>query len=128
MKVLIVEDCEMNALVVTGFLRKYDKNVEIVCAENGQIGVDKSEAEDFDIIFMDINMPVMDGITATTHIKKSKNDANIVAVTCVGIDHFKERNALSMFDNILFKPLDFERFIKTVDNICKPTEDRYSHT
>lgn len=117
MKVLVVEDCEMNAVVITGFLRKHCAEVEINYAENGQIGVDCVEESEYDVVLMDINMPVMDGITATRLIKKNKPNQLVIAVTAVGIDHFKQRNALSTFDQILMKPLNYELFTKTLDSL-----------
>ena len=117
MKILIVEDCEMNALVVTGFLKKYNCEVEIEYAINGKEGVDKAFSDNYEIILMDINMPVMDGITATREIKKALPNQLIVAVTAVGMDHIEERNALTAFDQILLKPLNHELFIKTMDSM-----------
>ena len=122
MKVLIVEDCEMNALVVTGFLKKYNSDVEIDYAINGKDGVAMALNCNYDIILMDINMPVMDGITATRQIKKSSPKQLIVAVTAVGMDHIEERNALSIFDQILMKPLNHQLFIKTLDSMLATTQ------
>ena len=122
MKVLIVEDCEMNALVISGFLKKFAADVEIEFAENGQLGINKFDESEFDIILMDINMPVMDGITATRYIKKAKPNQLVVAATAVGIDHFVEKNALSMFDQILMKPLNFPLFIKTLESLIPQKE------
>lgn len=117
MKFLIVEDCEMNALVATGFLKKYNPAIEVDYAVNGQEGVDLALENHYDIILMDINMPIMDGITATRIIKKQNKDQLIIAVTAVGMDHIEERNALTIFDQILLKPLNHELFIKTLDSI-----------
>ena len=117
MKVLVVEDCNMNAMVITGFLKRFTSDVVIDYAENGQIALDKTSEGEFDVVLMDINMPVMDGITATKHIKKNDQQTPVLAITAVGMDHFKERNALSMFDHILLKPLDYELFISTLDSV-----------
>ena len=124
MKILIVEDCEINALVVTGFLRKYNPAVEIDYAVNGKDGVSMAMRCDYDIIHMDINMPGMDGITATRHIKKNKPSQLIVAVTAVGMDHLEEKNALSTFDQILMKPLNHKLFIKTLDSMLIPADSQ----
>jgi CheY-like chemotaxis protein len=123
MRFLVVEDCEVNRLVVTGFLSKHYKSIEIDYAENGKIGVRKAIANDYDAILMDINMPVMDGITATGLIKKVNSNAVIVAVTAVELDYIESRNALSTFDQILFKPLMYDRFTATLDNVLN-----YSHS
>ena len=117
MKFLIVEDCEMNALVATGFLKKYNPVIEMDYAVNGQEGVDSALQNHYDVILMDINMPIMDGITSTRIIKKQNPSQLVVAVTAVGMDHIEERNALTIFDQILLKPLNHELFIKTLDSI-----------
>jgi|SaaInlStandDraft_1057018.scaffolds.fasta_scaffold310934_1 two-component system, sensor histidine kinase len=125
MKILVVEDCRMNALVITGFLKRHLEDVTIEYAVNGRLGVDLVAKENFDIVLMDINMPVMDGIAATKEIKKSKNPVPVLAVTAVGMDHLEERNALSMFDHILLKPLDYALFTKTLDSVLAHSEDAY---
>ena len=103
----------MNALVATGFLKKYNPVIEMDYAVNGQEGVDSALQNHYDVILMDINMPIMDGITSTRIIKKQNPSQLVVAVTAVGMDHIEERNALTIFDQILLKPLNHELFIKT---------------
>jgi len=84
-EVLLCEDNIMNRQVASEFLTKYGLVVNV--AENGKVGVDMvknraaGEAKQFDIIFMDIHMPEMDGIEATTEIIKINPDIPIIAMT-----------------------------------------------
>lgn len=123
MNCLVVEDCQLNILVIKSFLKKFDKNLVIEFAENGEIAVEKVLKTDFDVILMDINMPVMDGITATRIIKKEKPDANVVAVTAVEIDYLKSKNSLILFNHILFKPLRYEHFVSTMKSMLKDEDE-----
>ncbi len=69
MKVLVAEDNAINAMVLTRFLKKW--NIECPVAANGKIAVEMAEKENFDLILMDLQMPEMDGRTATTMIRTS---------------------------------------------------------
>lgn len=67
---LLVEDHKMNQLVAKKTLNKKYKNINLVIADNGQIAVDILKKQTFDLILMDIQMPVMDGYEATEYIRK----------------------------------------------------------
>ena len=115
MKVLIVEDCDMNRLILARFMKKFSQGVHVEFAHDGAVAVNKVHSTNYDLVLMDINMPVMDGITATRHIKKSGYTNPIIAITAIDIDHYEDRNALSMFCHILTKPLQPKLFFKTLD-------------
>ena len=68
-KILIVEDSEIVLKLMMSFLR--GDNFDVVCKYNGQEAVDTCKVEKYDIIFMDLSMPVMDGFTAIDTIKSS---------------------------------------------------------
>jgi CheY-like chemotaxis protein len=79
-KILIVDDNSVNLLVASEILKK--SGCEIDMAENGLMAIEKVKENRYDLIFMDIQMPQMDGITATREIKKLKipDQAPIIAV------------------------------------------------
>lgn len=68
-RVLLVEDHKMNQLVARKTLQKQWENMEVVLAENGKEAIHILEKESFDLILMDVQMPVMDGYQATHHIR-----------------------------------------------------------
>ena len=68
LKILIVEDSKDNQLLIQAFLKKTPYEIET--AENGIIAFDKFKKSKYDVILMDIQMPVMDGISATQQVLK----------------------------------------------------------
>ena len=67
MKILLVEDDRMNQFVMKQFFKKWNASIEV--AENGKIAIDKLSAEVYDLVLMDVHMPVMDGFEATRIIR-----------------------------------------------------------
>jgi CheY-like chemotaxis protein/two-component sensor histidine kinase len=78
-RVLLVEDYPVNIKVATKFLERWKVNIDV--AENGKIAVEKFKIGKYDLILMDIQMPVMDGYTATTEIRKIDANIPIIALT-----------------------------------------------
>lgn len=119
-RILVAEDNKINFFVANKFLIGW--GITVTHAENGQIALDILEKEDFDLILMDLHMPVMDGIEATRIIRSSENskirDIPIVALTAaiMSESHDKIEN-LKINDYVLkpFKPHDlFERIKKNI--------------
>ncbi len=71
LNLLLVEDHKMNQIVATKTLQKHWPDINITIADNGQIAVDKVRENDYHIILMDIQMPVMDGYEATQQIRNN---------------------------------------------------------
>lgn len=78
-KVLLVEDVEFNVMVAEAMLTKWKATVEV--ASNGIEAIEKVKNFDYDIILMDLQMPQMDGFTATRHIREINSNIPIVALT-----------------------------------------------
>lgn len=78
-KVLVVEDSEDNQFLIARFLE--NENVEIDIAENGKIALEKAQKNKYDLILMDIQMPVMDGYTATVRLRQMGVYVPIIAIT-----------------------------------------------
>ena len=119
MKILLVEDNDLNLEVAQYILE--DAGAEIIVARNGLESVElfeQSESDSFDVILMDVMMPVMDGLTATTRIRKLKRkDARTVPVIAMTANVFNEdiiaAKEAGMNEHIA-KPLDFDKLIHTL--------------
>jgi PAS domain S-box-containing protein len=118
--ILVAEDNKINFFVANKFLTGW--GISVTHAENGQIALDLLEKQDFDLILMDLHMPVLDGIEATRIIRKSDNqkikDIPIVALTAAIMSESHDKiEDLKINDYVLkpFKPHDlFERILKHV--------------
>lgn len=119
MKILLVEDNDLNLEVARYILE--DAGAEIIVARNGLESVElfeQSESDSFDVILMDVMMPVMDGLTATKRIRKLKRkDARTVPVIAMTANVFNEdiiaAKEAGMNEHIA-KPLDFDKLIHTL--------------
>ena len=82
---LLVEDNEFNRLVAEDTLKEILPDIKIDIAENGQIAVNKVRSNDYDLVLMDIQMPIMNGVDATrtirTSLPKEKRNIGIIAMT-----------------------------------------------
>ena len=79
MNILVVDDNKMNLLIASKFLKKWQASVDE--ANNGQVAVDMATVKQYDLIIMDLQMPVMDGFKATVLIKKQYPDMPVIAFT-----------------------------------------------
>jgi PAS domain S-box-containing protein len=119
-KILVAEDNKINFFVANKFLSGW--GVKVTHAENGKIALDLLEKEDFDLIVMDLHMPVMDGIEATRVIRKSDNprisNIPVVALTAAIMSENHDKiDDLSINDYVLkpFKPRDlFDKILRNI--------------
>ncbi|MEL6253885.1 MAG: ATP-binding protein [Bacteroidota bacterium] len=118
MKVLLVEDNRVNVMVGKKYLKKWDIEVEV--AENGQIAVDLISANNYDLILMDLNMPVMDGLSATENIRKIEgkyfSELPIIALTADVSENVKENILQSGMNDYLTKPFDPEDLFRSLSS------------
>ena len=115
MTLLLVEDVEINREILAAVLE--ETHITIESAENGRIGVDMFEAnpDRYDVIFMDIQMPEMDGYDATRLIRSSSQprgaDIPIIAMTANVFKEDVDRCLAAGMDDHLVKPVDEERVL-----------------
>jgi signal transduction histidine kinase/DNA-binding NarL/FixJ family response regulator len=114
-RVLLAEDNVINQKLLLTYLDRM--GVEVVLAENGRIAVEKFEPDLFDLILMDVAMPEMDGLEATSLIRKSagsKNIPPIIVLTAHVMDAIQEKAALVGVDTVLCKPIPFKELQETM--------------
>ncbi len=112
--ILVVEDNMINQLLMEELLKTTEAEISI--ADNGQIAVDMVDSTHFDIILMDMQMPVMDGIQATGIIRQ-KYDADtlpIIAVTANAMKEDKEKGIEMGLNDYLTKPIDPKSLMMTL--------------
>jgi len=121
-RVLIVEDNKINQLVVAKILRKL--GIEAITCDNGQEGVEMVQKHDFDLILMDIQMPVMDGYRSTAEIRKladpKKADVPIIALTASAFLSEKEKAKLFGMNDHIGKPFGPEELLEKISVALQP--------
>lgn len=105
LRILLAEDNDINRLYATSILKMWECTADT--AENGYVALEKVRNNDYDIILMDIQMPVMDGFEATRAIKKSgapKNQIPIIALTANSSSKDIEKCLASGMNDCIAKP------------------------
>ncbi|HEX8383240.1 MAG TPA: PAS domain S-box protein [Sphingomonas sp.] len=118
LRVLVAEDNEINQLLVTSLLRRLGHAV--VCVANGALAVEQAAGGLFDVVLMDMQMPVMDGVAATHGIRRLGGHAGDVPIIALTADALPERRRF--YDNIglsgfLAKPIDVALLKNLLDAI-----------
>lgn len=108
LKILLVEDSQDNRFIIQHYMKTTPHELDI--AVNGQMAVAKAESSQYDLILMDIQMPVMDGYTATKEIRaweasNAKQPVPIVALTAYSLEEEVKKMLSSGFDAHLSKPI-----------------------
>ncbi|ESQ82744.1 hypothetical protein AEAC466_16525 [Asticcacaulis sp. AC466] len=121
-KVLIVDDHPINRELIRLLLT--DSGLEIFEVCDGQEALDICETQRFDLIFMDIQMPVMDGITATRRIREASllnGDTPIVALSAAAQTKLSDDTRGQGFTHVLTKPIDMPQFFNTLHTCLEGT-------
>lgn len=113
-RVLLVEDNELNQEVASEMLLQVGLQVDV--ADNGQVAIDKASGGHYDLILMDVQMPVMDGLTATREIRRLPACATlpIVAMTANAMAGDRERCLAAGMNDHVTKPIDPEALWATL--------------
>ncbi len=117
MEILIVEDNRINRLVLEKILMKYPVHVEVV--ENGQEAIDRVEEKDYDLIFMDLHMPVMDGYEAARRIFEMKPGSKIVFLTADIMPDVREQIRALGVEDLLYKPFRQEQIADLISKYAE---------
>ena len=116
-RVLVMEDMVVNQVIMATLLR--DAGAQVELADNGAIGVQKvlkdmDNGLFFDVILMDMQMPVMDGFEATEYLRKHGYSRPIIAVTAHGLTGDREKTLSAGCDDYIAKPIDNQTLIDMV--------------
>ena len=116
MRILIVDDVPDNAELLSRFLRR--RGFECHIAENGEVGVYMTESLMPDLVFMDISMPVMDGLTATRMIRNTPEIAHtpVVALTAHAMAKDREECLQAGCDDFAVKPIEFGEILNIANS------------
>jgi signal transduction histidine kinase/CheY-like chemotaxis protein len=119
-KILLVEDNELNQEVAMGLLGPAQMSIDL--AENGEVAVQMVSEHDYDLVLMDMQMPVMDGIAATKAIRSNPRfrELPIIAMTANAMDADREICRQAGMNDHVSKPIDPDVMFSTVMKWIKP--------
>ncbi len=124
LRVLLVEDGIANQKLAKGMLERWGHTVEI--AENGAVGVEMYQRKQFDLILMDVQMPVMDGLEATVRIREIESSRDtripIIAMTAHALVGDRERCLESGMDEYVSKPIRKQLLAETIQSFFGGTD------
>lgn len=108
-KVLVVEDDEVNLMIAEHVLSR--EGFVVVCVQNGVEAIERVKEELFDLIFMDIEMPIMDGLEATPKIRELPNGHSvpIIALTAHSIPEKINQFAQAGMNDHIIKPINLHK-------------------
>ena len=110
-KILVAEDNDSNYILMTYILKKY---YQFERAKNGQEAVEMAEKNTYDIVLMDIKMPIMDGLEATKAIKEKFPDLPIIALTANAFDSDRQLALEAGCNDFLSKPVSSDLCLQTI--------------
>ena len=108
-RILVVDDGPENRELVKVVLEDYGLTIDE--AGNGRVGVDMATATDYDLILMDVQMPEMDGFTATRTLRNRGLQTPILALTANAMKGFEQELLDAGYSDYLTKPIDLDRFL-----------------
>jgi CheY-like chemotaxis protein len=120
--ILLVEDNELNQEVATGLLGEVGFQVDV--AENGQVALDKLGQRDYDLVLMDMQMPVMDGVSATVALRQDPRweKLPVVAMTANAMAQDREKCRLAGMNDYVAKPIDPPELFRVLRRWIVPRE------
>ncbi|SNS96173.1 Signal transduction histidine kinase [Ekhidna lutea] len=119
-RILLVEDNQMNIMVAEKFLKKWELNVEV--AHNGQEAVEMMMEKSYDLILMDLQMPIMDGYKATRKIRTFNQKTPIIALTASALLKVRQEVIAAGMNDYITKPFDPNELRRKIASFIKYQE------
>jgi CheY-like chemotaxis protein/nitrogen-specific signal transduction histidine kinase len=119
-KILLVEDNEINQEIMLASLKESSLDIDI--ANNGQIAVEKAKQNNYELILMDIQMPIMDGYEATKEIRSLNINTPIIALTANIIKEDFEKGKSVGMNEYLLKPIELDKLYSVLLKFIKKGE------
>lgn len=119
-KILVVDDTIDNQILEKMYLMSAGADVDL--ADSGEEGVQKALQVNYDVILMDLHMPVVDGFKATKQLRKKGFQKPIIAVTANTLPETKHNVMNGGFNEYLTKPLSRKTLLDTIDQIFAKSE------
>lgn len=116
-KILLVEDTPFNILFTKQLLEGWNTVVDV--AENGAIAVDKMKESQYDLVIMDLHMPVMDGYTSTKKIREFNQETPIMALTASATSDIREKIFAAGMQDYVTKPFDSDQLFSQMKRAMK---------
>lgn len=123
LRLLLAEDNKINQMLVQQMIGAIGHQITI--AKNGLEAVEKSKADEFDFVLMDIRMPVMDGIDATKEIRALGNSVPIIAFTADAMHEHLSQYLEAGMNAVATKPIQLRELLTTVDDVLKERIHRW---
>jgi CheY-like chemotaxis protein len=129
LNILLVEDNPFNQAVASDTLHNFNENINVDIASNGKIALEKITNNEYDVVLMDVQMPEMDGIEATGHIRRNtvekKKNIPIIALTANANSNEAEKCRKAGMNDFVTKPFDpLDLFLKIL-KVRKENAYRY---
>jgi two-component system, NtrC family, response regulator HydG len=122
-RILIVDDDESMNKTMSLVLKR--KGHDVSCCHNGLDAIEKVRDHPFDIIFMDIKMPVIDGVETFEKIKKIRPDAIVMMMTAYAVEDLINKALREGAYGIIYKPLDIEKTLVAIEEVKRKNEGMY---
>ena len=119
-RILLAEDNPHNRKLLQIALTRAGAQVEL--AENGEVAVDRAQANKFDLVLMDMQMPVLDGFAAVARLRGSNYRGPIVALTAHALPAERERCLAEGCDAFISKPVDLDHLLEVIHQLLSSRE------
>ncbi|MBA7706916.1 Signal transduction histidine-protein kinase BarA [subsurface metagenome] len=123
-RVLVAEDSQSNRMLIKLLLEKLD--LQVTMAQDGKEAVDKALSQPFDLIFMDIQMPNMDGYEATRALRLNGLKTPIIALTAYAMKGDDEKCISAGCSDYIAKPVDRETLLRVISKYL-PSKSKALH-